>query len=69
MDKTLVTMEMFEKYHELLVQYIDVRDSLILEGKAICPNCGEEITSFKCDSCGRDFGDKPNLESILEETK
>ena len=67
MDKKIVTRDMFEQYHKLLIQYIDVRDSLILEGKATCPNCGSELTSFKCDNCGRDFGDKPNLESILEE--
>ena len=66
MDKTLVTMEMFEKYHELLVQYIDARDSLILEGKATCPNCREELTSFKCENCGRNF-EKPKLENLLDE--
>ena len=66
MDKTLVTMKMFEKYHELLVQYIDVRDRLILDGKTTCPNCREELTSYRCDNCGRNF-EKPNFEILLDE--
>ena len=67
MDTTIVTIDMFRKYNELLMQYATVRDSLILDGKTTCPNCGSELTSFKCENCGRDFGDNPNLESLLDE--
>ena len=67
MNKDMVTIDMLEIYHELLVQYIYVRDALILEGKTICPNCGSELTSYTCETCGRDFGDMPNLEALLNE--
>ena len=55
MSKKLVTIEMFERYHTLLMQYITMRDELIFKGHTICPNCGEEITSYKCDNCDTDF--------------
>jgi tRNA(Ile2) C34 agmatinyltransferase TiaS len=64
MDKKLVTMDVFEQYHSLLIDYIEVRDCLILEGKATCPHCGTEITSFKCDNCGANY-ESPDLEKLV----
>ena len=46
-----VTLEMFEKYHERLMEYIGMHDDLILEGKTTCPKCGATITSDKCEYC------------------
>ena len=65
MDKKIVTIEMFEKYHTLLIQYITMRDGLIIEGKTTCPNCGADITSYKCENCGSDFEKMLQLENLL----
>ena len=41
MDETkYVTLEMFEKYHEKLMEYIGIHDDLILNGITTCPKCG-----------------------------
>ena len=69
MDKKIVTMEMFEQYHKLLVQYITMRDDLIIKGQTTCPNCGEEITSYKCGNCGKDYKNMLQLENLLGETE
>jgi hypothetical protein len=50
-EKKLVTWEMFEKYHELLLNHIKMNDDLILNGETTCPKCGATITSDKCDNC------------------
>ena len=65
----MVTIEVFEKYHKLLMQYITMRDDLIIKGKTTCPNCGEEITSYKCDNCGTDYENMLQLTNLLGETK
>lgn len=33
-EKKIVTLEMFEKYHEQLINYITERDGLVLEEEA-----------------------------------
>ena len=48
MDK-IVTYEMFEKYHEQLMEYIGIHDELMLNGETTCHNCGATITSDKCE--------------------
>lgn len=50
-EKKFVTLEMFEKYHENLMNYIGIHDNLILDGKTTCPKCGAIITSDKCENC------------------
>ena len=65
MDKKIVTMEVFEQYDKLLKQYITMRDDLIIKGKTTCPNCGEEITSYKCNSCGTDYENMLQLKNLL----
>ena len=50
-EKKLVTLEIFEKYHEQLMNYIGMHDDLILNGETTCPKCGAIITSDKCDKC------------------
>lgn len=50
MDK-IVTLEIFEKYHEQLIEYIKKHDDLMLNGETICSKCGETITSDKCENC------------------
>ena len=52
-EKKIVTYEMFEKYHENLMEYIKMHDDLILNGETICPKCGAIITSDKCEYCGK----------------
>ena len=49
--KKFVTIEMFEKYHENLMNFIGIHDELTLNGEAICPKCGEVMTSDKCKNC------------------
>lgn len=44
---------MFEKYHEQLMDYIEMHDDLILNGETTCPKCGATITSDKCDKCAK----------------
>ena len=52
MDETkYVTLEMFEKYHEKLMEYIGIHDDLILNGITTCPKCGATMTSDKCENC------------------
>ena len=46
-----VTIEMFEKYHENLMNYIGMHDDLMIDGETTCPKCGAIITSDKCDKC------------------
>lgn len=50
-EKKFVTLEMFEKYHENLMNYIGMHDDLMLEGKTTCPKCGAIIASDKCENC------------------
>ena len=50
-EKKFVTMEMFEKYHENLMNYIGMHDDLMLSGETTCPKCGAIITSDKCEFC------------------
>ena len=50
-EKKFVTLEMFEKYHENLMDYIGIHDDLILNGETTCPKCGAIITSDKCENC------------------
>lgn len=50
-EKKFVTMEMFEKYHENLINYIGMYDDLMLNGETTCPKCGATITSDKCEKC------------------
>lgn len=50
-EKKFVTLEMFEKYHENLMNYISMHDDLMLDGKTTCPKCGATITSDKCENC------------------
>ena len=52
MDETkYVTLEMFEKYHEKLMEYLGIHDDLILNGITTCPKCGATMTSDKCENC------------------
>ena len=50
-EKKFVTLEMFEKYHENLMNYIGMHDDLMLDGETTCPKCGAIITSDKCEHC------------------
>lgn len=50
-ENKYVTWEMFEKYHEKLVEYIGMKDDLMLNGETTCPKCGAIITSDKCEHC------------------
>lgn len=50
-EKKFVTIEMFEKYHKKLMEYIGMHDDLILNGETTCPMCGAIITSDKCENC------------------
>ena len=50
--KEYVSMEALEKYHKKLIEYINMRDALLLNGRANCMNCGAIITDYKCDNCG-----------------
>lgn len=50
-ERKFITLEMFEKYHEQLIDYIGIHDDLILNGETICPKCGAIITSDKCEEC------------------
>ena len=50
-EKKLVTLEMFEKYHEHLMDYIGMHDDLMLNGETTCPKCGAPMTSDKCEYC------------------
>ena len=52
-EKKFVTIEMFEKYHKKLMEYIGMHDDLILNGVTTCPNCGATLTSDKCDQCAK----------------
>lgn len=49
-----VTIEMFEKYHKKLMEYIGMHDDLMIEGKTTCPKCGATITSDKCENCAKE---------------
>lgn len=51
-EKKYVTLEMFEKYHEQLMNYITMHDDLTLEGRTTCPRCGSIIDSDRCEVCG-----------------
>ena len=53
-ENKYVTYEMFEKYHENLMNYIGMHDDLMLNGETTCPKCGATITSDKCEYCGGD---------------
>ena len=50
-EKKFVTLEMFEKYHKRLMEYIGMHDDLWLKGETTCPKCGATITSDKCEHC------------------
>lgn len=50
-ENKYVTLEMFEKYHENLMNYIGMHDDLMLKGETTCPKCGATITSDKCEYC------------------
>ena len=50
-EKKYVTIEIFEKYHKQLMNYIGIHDELTLNGEAICPKCGSVITTDKCEKC------------------
>ena len=50
-ENKYVTYEMFEKYHENLMNYIGMHDDLMLNGETTCPKCGATITSDKCEYC------------------
>ena len=50
-ERKYITLEMFKKYHEQLVDYIGMHDDLILNGETTCPKCGAIITSDKCEEC------------------
>jgi recombinational DNA repair protein RecR len=50
MDK-YVSLEMFEKWHQQLMDYIGIHDDLMLDGETICPKCGEIMTTDKCENC------------------
>lgn len=50
-EKKYVTLEMFEKYHEQLMDYIGMHDDLMLDGETTCPKCGKTIASDKCENC------------------
>lgn len=50
-EKKFVTLEMFERYHKQLMDYIGMHDNLILNGETTCPKCGATITSDKCKYC------------------
>lgn len=50
-EKKFVTLEMFEKYHENLMNYISMHDDLMLDGETTCPKCGATITNDKCENC------------------
>ena len=50
-ENKYVTLEMFEKYHEKLMEYIGIHDDLILNGITTCPKCGATMTSDKCENC------------------
>ena len=50
-EKKFVTLEMFQEYHKRLVEYIGLRDGLILDEETVCPKCGSVITGDKCDNC------------------
>ena len=50
-ENKYVTWEMFEKYHENLMNYIGMHDDLMLNGETTCPKCGAIITSDKCEHC------------------
>lgn len=52
-EAKFVTYEMFEKYHENLMNYIGMHDNLMLEGETTCPKCGATITSDKCENCSK----------------
>ena len=57
-EKKFVTIEMFEKYHKKLMEYIGMHDDLILNGVTTCPNCGATLTSDKCDQCAKEASDE-----------
>lgn len=50
-ENKYVTLEMFEKYHQHLMEYIGMHDDLTLNGETTCPKCGAVITSDKCEHC------------------
>lgn len=53
-EQKFVTFEMFEKYHQKLMNYITMHDDLTLEGTTLCPECGNILTSDKCDVCQKE---------------
>ena len=53
-EKKLVTMDVFELYHENLVDYINIHDQLTMKGEATCPKCGATITSYPCENCSKE---------------
>ena len=54
-ENKYVAIEMFEKYHKKLMEYIGMHDDLTLKGETICPKCGETITSDKCEKCSKEI--------------
>lgn len=50
-ENKYVTLEMFEKYHQHLMEYIGMHDDLILTGETTCHKCGAVITSDQCEHC------------------
>lgn len=52
-ENKYVTYEMFEQYHKNLMDYIGMRDDLMLEGETTCPKCGAIIKSTKCEHCAK----------------
>lgn len=50
-ENKLVTWEMFQKYHEQLMDYITSRDGLTVDGEEICPENDVTITNDECENC------------------
>ena len=59
-EKKFVTLEMFEKYHEKLVEYIGMHDELMINGETTCPKCGATINTDKCEYCSGGNNDDGN---------
>ena len=47
-----MTLNNLTFYHNLLVEYIDKRIDLAMNGSTNCPNCGAIIKDKTCSYCG-----------------